>query len=91
MTNSGNESGTDEEEPFWPDDLKMGDCVEFDGHKYEVVGTGPGEATLDRVGDSDVTAEVGRWAITNAVYVELEQTVSQEEFAQSVTRGGDRD
>lgn len=68
----------------WPDDLEMGDRLEFDGHEYEVVGTGPGEATLDRVGDDSFTIEVFRWAITGAVGIEFETAMTQEEFEQAI-------
>ena len=75
----------------WPDDLKLGDRFQFQGDTYEVVGTGPGEATADRVGDQDVTAEIGRWAFTDAVYIELEISMSQQEFGDKVNQRGAED
>jgi hypothetical protein len=71
-------------ERVWPDDLEIGDTVTFDGHEYEVVGTGPGEATIERVDDDNVTAEVFRWAFTDAVGIELERSFEQDEFGQFV-------
>jgi len=71
-------------EKFWPDDLEMGDRVDFDGHDYVVVGTGPSEATLDRINGDGTKLEVFRWALTDAVVFELEKTVSQEEFERLV-------
>jgi hypothetical protein len=70
---------------FWPDNLELGDRFEFDGDTYQVVGTGPGKATADRVGDDSITIELGRYAFTNAVYIEMETTMDQEAFAQSVS------
>jgi hypothetical protein len=68
----------------WPDDLELGDTVEFDGHEYEVVGTGPGEATIERVDDDSFTAEVFRWAFTDNVGIELETAFGQEEFERMI-------
>lgn len=81
---------TDDTERIWPDDLELDDRVEFDGHEYIVVGTGPGEATLERVDDDSITAEVFRWALTGQVAFELETTMSSEEFGRSVDTGTDR-
>lgn len=80
------EQESDESQQIWPDDLELGNRFEFDGHTYEVVGTGPGEATADRVDNDSYTVEVGRWAITNAVFVELEVTMDQDEFDRLVNR-----
>lgn len=74
----------DDTEQTWPDDLELGDEFEFDGHTYEVVGTGPAEAKAERVDNDDYTVEVGRWAFTDAVYVELEVSMAQDEFGRSV-------
>jgi len=71
-------------ERLWPDDLELDDRLEFDGHEYVVVGSGPGEATLDRVDDDSFTIEVFRWAFTNEVGIELETHMSQEEFERSL-------
>lgn len=71
-------------ERILPDDLQLDDRLEFDGHRYVVVGTGPNEATLDRVGDSGVTLKVFKWALTDAIGVELETSLSQAEFSRSV-------
>jgi hypothetical protein len=78
---------TDTEEQLgelWPDNMKMGDTVEFRGHKYEVVGTGPGKAQIECVDDENVTGEIFRWAFTNEVGVELEVGFSQSEFSERV-------
>lgn len=74
-------------EHVWPDDLEMGDRVEFDGHRYEVVGTAPGEASLERVDNDSYTAEVFRWAFTDAVGIELETEFEQQQFEKMVSRG----
>lgn len=71
---------------IFPDELEMGDRVEFDGNEYEVVGTGPGEATLERLGDMDYKAEVFRWAFTDSVGIELEASFTQSEFGEMVTK-----
>lgn len=76
-------------EQLWPDDLELDDRLTFDGHEYVVVGTGPGEATLDRVDDETITMEVFRWAITGQVGIELETTVSPESFERAVKSGGE--
>jgi hypothetical protein len=78
------ESDTDTGDKVWPDDLEMGDRVDIDGHDYVVVGTGPGEATLDRVNGDGVTAEVFRWAFTDRVGIEIEIGMSQDEFERNV-------
>lgn len=86
------EQSADGEERLWPDDLEVGDSVEIDGHTYEVVGTGPAEATLERADNTDMVAEVCRWAVSNTVGIELKKTVSQAEFRRSVdtdTGGGE--
>lgn len=75
----------------WPDDLELGDIVEFDGDEYEVVGTGPGEATIERVDGDSYTAEVFRWAFTDQVGVELETAFDQDEFGSMVDTGGAAD
>lgn len=86
---------TDGSERVWPDDLELDDRVEFDGHEYVVVGTSPAEATLERVDNDDYTVEVFRWALTDLVGLELETSMSQEEFGRTVdtdtehSRGGD--
>jgi hypothetical protein len=76
-------------ERLWPEDLQLDDCFEFDGHEYVVVGTGPNEATLERIGDDSFTIEVFRWAFTESVGVELKSTISQEEFEQSLQTDAD--
>lgn len=76
-------------EQLCPDDLEMDDRIEWEGHTYVVVGTGPGEATLDRVDDQSITMEVFRWAITGQVGIELETTVSPEAFEKTVEARGD--
>jgi hypothetical protein len=81
------EEATEEDGGFWPDDLELGDTVEFDGRTYEVVGTGPGEATIESDDEDEITAEVGRWAFTDAVYIEVERSFEQSEFQQMVTAG----
>lgn len=72
-------------ERVWPDALEMGDRVEFDGDEYEVVGLGPGEATIERVDDDSYRAEVFRWAFTDDVGIELKTDFSQDEFGEMVT------
>lgn len=79
----------EESENLWPDDLDVGDEVEFEGRTFEVTGTGPAEASLESTGKESITAEVGRWAFTNAVYVELERSFEQDEFPEMVTREGE--
>lgn len=69
---------------LWPDDLEMGDTLEIDGFTYEVVGTGPSEATLERLDDETVEAKIFRWAFTDSVGIELTRTLSQEEFERSI-------
>lgn len=69
-----------------PDDLQVGDTLEVDGHTYEVDGTGPAEASLQRVDNEDVTANVFRWAVTGAVEFEQQRTLTQEEFNRLVDR-----
>jgi hypothetical protein len=78
------ESDTTDDGSVWPDDLEIGDHVKFDGDEYFVVGTGPGEATLERVDDDSITAEVFRWAFTDSVGIELETAYSQDEFGAMV-------
>ncbi len=85
-----NDTSTGDTEHLWPDDLELDDRLEFDGDEYVVVGTGPGEATLDRVDDDSFTIEVFRWAFTNEVGIELETHVSQEEFERSLETDTDR-
>jgi len=85
-----NDTNTSGSEQLWPDDLRLDDRLEFDGHTYKVVGTGPGEATLDRVDDDSFTIKVFRWAFTDTVAVELETSLSQEEFERSLQTGSDR-
>jgi hypothetical protein len=75
----------------WPDDLELDDRVKFDGNEYIVVGTGPAEATLERVDNDDNTIEVFRWAFTDSVGLELKTSMSQEEFGRSVDTDTDRD
>jgi hypothetical protein len=88
VTRSG--QSVDETEQIWPDCLETDDRLKFDGNEYVVIGTGPTEATLERVDNGDYTIKVGRWAFTDAVYVELEISMSQDEFARSVQTGVDR-
>jgi hypothetical protein len=81
-------------ERVWPDDLELGDRLKFDGQEYVVIGTGPGEAALERTDDDSFTLEVFRWALTDQVGLELETDMSQEEFGRSVrtgTNGGQTD
>lgn len=61
-----------------------------DGDEYEVVGTGPGKATVERVDDDSYTAEVFRWAVTNQVGIELKTDFSQEEFGELVDKEAGR-
>ena len=82
------ESGT---EQIWPDCLETDDRFKFDGNEYVVIGTGPAEATLERVDNGDYTIKVGRWAFTDEVYVELEISMSQDEFARSVQTDTEQD
>ena len=72
---------------LWPDCLEMDDRLRFDGNEYVVIGTGPAEATLMRVDDDDYRVKVGRWAFSDAVYVELETSMSQDEFGRSLHTG----
>jgi len=81
---------TGDTDHVWPDDLELGDTVEFDGDEYEVVGTGPGEATIERVDDDSYTAEVFRWAFTDQVGIELETAFDQDEFGRMVDTDTDR-
>jgi len=78
-------------ERAWPDDLELDDRLKFDGQEYVVIGTGPGEATLERTNDDSFTVEVFRWALTDQVGFELETAMSQEEFKRSVHTDTDRD
>lgn len=71
-------------EATWPDDLEVDDRVEIDGHTYVVTGTGPGEASIERVGNQDVVGKVFRWAFTGAVGVELKTDFTQEQFENCV-------
>lgn len=96
MNNSdphADETGTGsncDSERLWPDGLEMGDGVEFDGDEYEVIGTGPGKATMERVDDGSYRAEVFRWAFSNQVGIELETGFSQDEFGELVKPKSDR-
>jgi len=78
------------DEPLWPDDLELDDTLTFDGDEYAVVGTGPGEATLERVDDESVTLEVFRWALSDSIGIELETSLTQAEFERSVETGESR-
>ena len=73
---------------LWPDCLELGDIIELAGREFEVVGTGPAEATLECVEDESYTAEVFRWAFSNAVGVETEVAFEQDEFGRLVTKSG---
>lgn len=81
MTNTKND--TDE---LWPDDLEMGDTLDVAGHEYEVVGTAPGKATIERVDDDSIIGEVFRWALTDHVGIEIERQFSQSEFEERVEK-----
>lgn len=82
--NGVGETMSQSKETVWPDELEMGDRVEFDGHTYIVTGTGPAEASLERVDDPDVTGKVFRWAFTNNVEFEFKKTLDQEDFGRCV-------
>lgn len=73
-----------EEQQLHPGDLSLDDRLEFDGHEYVVVGTGPAEAALERVDDSSIQLEVFRWAIVGTIGIELETTVDRDQFQDMV-------
>jgi len=74
---------------IWPDSLELEDEIEYNGDKYEVVGTGPGEAMIEKISDSSITGEVFRWAFTDAVGIEIEASFEQEGFEKMVNRQND--
>jgi len=85
------EQSTSDTGRIWPDDLELDDRLKFDGQEYVVIGTGPGEATLERTDDDSFTLEVFRWAFTDQVGLELETAMSQEEFERSVRTETDQE
>lgn len=74
---------------LWPDSLRVGDTIEYNGNSYEVVGTAPGKATVERVDDSSVQADLFRWAFSDTVGMEIEHSIEQEQFGKMVTRNNE--
>ena len=79
-------SREEEQDQLWPDALEVGDRITIADCKYEVTGTGPAEASIERTDDSNVTGELFRWAFSNAVGVEIEQSYEQDEFGEMVSK-----
>jgi len=87
MSEHNKDETEQETEKLWPSDLQLDDKMVFDGDEYIVVGTGRGEATLHPVdADKNTEMKVFRWALINSVGIELETSISQEEFQQLVER-----
>ena len=68
----------------WPNGLEVGDEIEIANHSFEVTGTGPSEAIAEHENGFEV--EVFRWAMTDAVGVEVRNNFTQEEFDKLVTK-----
>lgn len=80
-----------ETQQVWPDDIEMGDRLEFNGDEFEVVGTGPAEATLETTGEKGIELKIFRWAISDDVGIKATTTVSQDEFGDLLSGRGDCD